>query len=95
MQNAISAPVSVSFKDIIEKLVRENFVWTCSSAYYAQAEEHGILFMPVPGQKRYEGKALYHFGRATVYLDRGVAFVSRGDRWAPTSLDELVQLAII
>ncbi|CAI8029156.1 Tuftelin-interacting protein 11 [Geodia barretti] len=79
LQNAISAPVSVSFKDIIEKL----------------AEEHGILFMPVPGQKRYEGKALYHFGRATVYLDRGVAFVSRGDRWAPTSLDELVQLAII
>ena len=58
-----------------------------------QAEERGILFMPVPGQKRYEGKALYNFGRATLFIDRGVAFVSRGGRWAPVSLDELVTLA--
>jgi tuftelin-interacting protein 11 len=77
LQNAISAPVSVSFKDVVEKL----------------AEENGVLFMPVPGQKRYEGKALYNFGRATIYIDRGVAFVSRGDRWVPTSLDELVKLS--
>ena len=52
-----------------------------------------MLFMPVPGQKRYEGKALYNFGRAMIYIDRGVTFVSRGDHWAPVSLDELVKLA--
>ena len=60
---------------------------------HMQAEENGVLFMPVAGQKRYEGKALYNFGRATIFIDRGVAFVSRGDRWVPTSLDELVKLA--
>ena len=59
---------------------------------FFQAEEHGVLFMPVPGQKRYEGKALYNFGRATIYIDRGVAFVSRGDQWTPVSLDGLVKL---
>ena len=52
-----------------------------------------MLFMPVAGQKRYEGKALYNFGRATIYIDRGVAFVSRGDQWTPVSLDGLVKLA--
>lgn len=49
--------------------------------------------MPVPGQRRYEGKALYNFGRAIVYIDRGVVFVSREDRWTPVSLDELIKLA--
>ena len=49
--------------------------------------------MPVPGQKRYEGKALYNFGRATIYIDRGVAFVSQSGQWTPVSLDELVKLA--
>ena len=96
LQNAISAPVSVSFKDVIEKLVRTDYVYIphiqcfCS---HLQAEEHGVLFMPVPGQKRYEGKALYNFGRATIYIDRGVAFVSKGERWIPVSLDELVKLS--
>ena len=58
-----------------------------------QAEDNGILFMPVPGQKRYEGKALYNFGQATVYIDRGVVFMSRYGRWTPISLDELVKIA--
>ena len=49
--------------------------------------------MPVPGQKRFEGKALYNFGRATLFIDRGVAFVSMSGRWTPVSLDELVTLA--
>lgn len=49
--------------------------------------------MPVPGQKRYEGKALYNFGRVTMFIDRGVAFISRNGRWTPVSLDELVDLA--
>ena len=60
---------------------------------YLQAEDNGILFMPVPGQKRYEGKALYNFGSATMYIDRGVAFVMKGGQWTPVSLDELLRLA--
>lgn len=59
----------------------------------AQAEENGILFMPVPGQRRYEGKALYNFGAATIYLDRGVVFVVKHGQWTPVSLDELKRLA--
>lgn len=59
-----------------------------------QAEEHGVLFMPVPGQKRHEGKLMYNFGRATLYIDRGVTFVLRpSGQWAPVSLDELLRLA--
>lgn len=58
-----------------------------------QAEDTGVLFMPVPGQKRYEGKALYHFGSATIYIDRGVVFAMRQGQWTPTSLDELRTLA--
>lgn len=58
-----------------------------------QAEENGILFMPVHGQRRHEGKLLYNFGRATLYIDRGVTFVMRAGQWVPVSLDELLRLA--
>ena len=62
---------------------------------HTQAEDNGILFMPVPGQKRYEGKALYNFGRATLYIDRGVSFVMMSDSqtWRPVSLDDLFKFA--
>jgi len=60
---------------------------------YMQAEDNGILFMPVPGQKRYEGKALYNFGNATIYIDRGVTFAMKGSQWTPESLNELMRLA--
>ena len=49
--------------------------------------------MPVPGQKRHEGKALYNFGRATMYIDRSVVFVLRGTEWSPVSLDLLLKCA--
>ena len=68
-------------------------MWPSFPVSLGQAEDNGILFMPVPGQKRYEGKALYNFGRATIYIDRGVAFVSQSGQWTPVSLDELVKLA--
>ena len=65
-----------------------------SLAVFAQAEEKGILFMPVAGQKRHEGKLLYNFGRATLYIEREVTFVLRpSGQWAPVSLDELIRLA--
>ena len=64
------------------------------SCMYVQAEEHGILFMPVPGQKRHEGKALYKFGKATVYIDRGVTFLMNPQgQWSPVSLQDLLRLA--
>ena len=49
--------------------------------------------MPVPGQRRYEGKALYNFGNVTIYIDRGVVFRLRDGQWNPVSLEELVKLA--
>ena len=49
--------------------------------------------MPVPGQKRYEGKLLYNFGKATLFIDRGVVFVMKGAQWTPVSLDDLLRLA--
>eukprot|EP00731_Ephydatia_muelleri_P015721 Em0009g145a len=54
LQNALTAPMSISFKDVVEKL----------------AEDNGLLFMPIAGQKQYEGKALYSFGKVAVYIDR-------------------------
>ena len=49
--------------------------------------------MPVPGLKRYEGKALYSFGKATIYIDRGVVFAMQAGQWVPLSLDHLAELA--
>ena len=56
---------------------------------FLQAEEFGILFMP--SQKKYEGKTLYTFGSASVYIDRGVLFVMRDHKWTPISLEELIE----
>ena len=64
-----------------------------SSLPPSQAEDNGILFMPVPGQRRFEGKQLYNFGQATMFIDRGVAFVMKGTQWTPVSLDDLLRLA--
>lgn len=58
-----------------------------------QAEDNGILFMPVPGQKRYDGKQLYNFGKTVMFIDRGVVFVTKGSQWTPISLDDLLRLA--
>lgn len=49
--------------------------------------------MPVPGQRRFEGKALYSFGKATIFIDRGVVFVLQSGQWGPVSLDRLVELS--
>ena len=50
--------------------------------------------MPVAGQRRHEGKALYKFGQTTMYIDRGVVFAAKpSGQWGPVSLDELRSLA--
>ena len=96
----------MSFKDVIEKMVINvgdcivhvavivlQRTFTVHNNPATQAEDHGILFMPVPGQKRYEGKLLYSFGKATLFIDRGVVFVMKGAQWTPVSLDDLLRLA--
>ena len=93
IQNAVSAPATVSFKDVIEKMVIGSLYHSCYYLHTAQAEDNGILFMPVPGQKRYEGKLLYNFGKATLFIDRGVVFVMKAAQWTPVSLDDLLRLA--
>ncbi len=53
----------------------------------------GAVFAPKVGASAPEGKALYSFGRASVYIDRGVVFVKRGNAFQPVSLDSLPDLA--
>lgn len=50
--------------------------------------------MPVPGHKQHDGKPLYNFGRATVYMERQVLFVMNSPgQFRPISLDDLLRLA--
>ena len=46
----------------------------------------------IPSHKRYEGKTLYNFGTATIYIDRGVIFIMNDNKWTPVSLDGLTDL---
>ncbi|XP_048361792.1 tuftelin-interacting protein 11-like [Sphaerodactylus townsendi] len=57
-----------------------------------KAEEHNMVFMPLI-RKRHEGRQLYAFGRAVIYIDRGVVFVLGGKTWVPTSLQSLLDMA--
>lgn len=49
----------------------------------------------MPTSKKYEGKTVYSFGSASVYIDRGVLFVMQDQKWTPISLDDLVQSVMI
>ena len=60
---------------------------------FCKAEDNGILFVPASGNKRYEGKALYTFGKTTIYIDRGVVFALKNKQWMPVSLETLVEIA--
>lgn len=59
---------------------------------FFQAEDNNLVFMPVPN-RRYEGKAIYTFGKTTMYIDQGVVFVQTQSSWKPISLQDLVILA--
>ena len=50
--------------------------------------------MPAPGQRRYNGKQVYTFGKSLIYFDKNVVFVGMGDSWRPISLDQLVQISM-
>ncbi|KAG2440911.1 hypothetical protein HXX76_003764 [Chlamydomonas incerta] len=59
------------------------------------AEEHGVEFQPKVG-RMHEGLQVYGFGTVSVILDNTKGVVRAqlpGSRWAPVSLDQLMQLA--
>lgn len=49
--------------------------------------------MPAPNQRRQDGKTVYRYGTATVYLEQGVVFVQRGSEWVPMSLSNLNEMS--
>lgn len=67
--------------------------WCCDVAFVTQAKERGILFMPAPNQRRQDGKTVYRYGNATVYLEQGVVFVQRGSEWVPMSLSNMNEMS--
>eukprot|EP00048_Salpingoeca_helianthica_P019190 m.244530 g.244530 ORF g.244530 m.244530 type:complete len:836 (-) comp31532_c0_seq1:43-2550(-) len=56
------------------------------------ADSRGVVFVPRGGAGP-EGKTLYSFGKAVIYIDRSVIFVKRPEGYAPISLDDLSALA--
>ena len=76
--NASNAPASLCFKDVIEKLAGDN----------------GLIFMPAPGQRRYEGKAVYCFGKSLIYFNKNVVFVINRNSWIPVSAETLLAMSI-
>lgn len=59
---------------------------------FFQAEENGLLFMPIAG-KTQEAKQVYRYGKVQIYLDRNVIFVFENQIWIPVSLQNLIMKA--
>jgi hypothetical protein len=53
------------------------------------AVRNGVIFAPKLG-RFHEGKQIYLFGKSSIYVEQGVAFVSNGERWEPISLETLL-----
>lgn len=65
----------------------------------AFATQHGILFFPKPGNKMFEGKAIWLFGNVDCYFEHNVVFASlrsptnsKSHIWQPIGLEELVEI---
>ena len=58
------------------------------------AEENGICFVPRHG-RLYEGKQLWQFGSANIYIENDVAFWSNtNSSFEPVTLNELLQITL-
>ena len=57
-----------------------------------KAAENNVVFVPIPN-KTWEAKQVYKFGKAQLYLDRGVIFMSRDGLWQPTSMNTIIHVA--
>ena len=56
------------------------------------AAENDVVYAPKLG-RAHDGKQLYRFGPATIYLDRNVTFVKKAERFAPVALEDLLEIA--
>ena len=58
------------------------------------ADENNILYLPKPGRTA-EGKTLYNFGKALIYIEREVLYARDKSTgfYIPVSLDDLLKLA--
>ena len=71
---------AVTFKDVVQRF----------------AEEHGFDFLPHLSRPSFEGKQLYKFGAATIYLHSDVVFAEdrvKKNTFTPVSFEELLTLA--
>ena len=61
--------------------------------YFIQANEYDISFLPITN-RRHEGKALYSYGKLTIFIERGVVFYQAPNgSFNPISITNLVNLA--
>ncbi len=58
-----------------------------------KAVEHNMLFLPMLNRK-FEGKQVYRFGNANIYLDKNVLFIFENGQWMPLPLNDLVNKAM-
>lgn len=78
---AVQNDTKLTFRDVVE----------------IAAAKNGVSFLPNPRKGRVDGKQIYDFGEASIYLDRGVAFVQkskgRSSQWIPVDFSQLEALA--
>jgi tuftelin-interacting protein 11 len=58
-----------------------------------KAVENNMLFLPIPN-RTFEGKQVYRFGNANIYIDKNVLFLLENGQWIPLRLNDLVSKAI-
>jgi tuftelin-interacting protein 11 len=52
-----------------------------------------MLFLPIPNRS-FEGKQVYRFGNANIFIDKNVLFIFENGQWIPLRLNDLVSKAI-
>ncbi len=58
-----------------------------------KAADNNLLFLPIYN-RTFEGKQIYQFGNANIYIDKNVLFISENGQWMPLRLNDLVNRAI-
>ncbi len=58
-----------------------------------KAAEHNMLFLPILN-RTFEGKQVYRFGNANIYIDKNVLFIFENGQWIPLRLNDLVNKAM-
>ncbi|CAF1091177.1 unnamed protein product [Rotaria magnacalcarata] len=58
-----------------------------------KASDHNLLFLPITN-RTFEGKQVYQFGNANIYIDKNVIFVYENNQWIPLRLNDLIHRAV-